>query len=202
MKYPRLLTAVVTYEVYTFLMLIFMVVYQPNLAEHFMNEKVFKVGSKVVYPSHGIGQIVEIEDQTLGDVKMQFLVIYFEKDKLNLRVPLKRAHKVGVRTLSSRKDMDGVLEILAEKPKINRGIWSKRAMEYETKIHSGSLVSIAEVIRDLFKGTNTSDRSYSEKVIYDLALSRLSSEYAVLHKLDQKIALEKILELIRDRQAA
>jgi CarD family transcriptional regulator len=167
-----------------------------------MTEKAFKVGSNVVYPSHGIGQIVQIEEQILGGAKIKCLVIYFEKDKLNLRVPLNRAQKVGVRALSSRKDMDDVLKILADKPKTNRGIWSKRAMEYEAKIHSGSLASIAEVIRDLFKGCNTSDRSYSEKVIYDLALSRLSTEYALLHKLDQQAALDKILELIREKQAA
>lgn len=162
----------------------------------------FKIGTNVVYPSHGVGKIMQLEEQDIGGSKIKFLVIYFDKEKLNLRVPLAKAEKVGVRALSSKKEMDKVLTILSEKPKVNRGIWSKRALEYESKINSGSLISIAEVVRDLFKDTAVTDRSYSEKVIYDLALTRLSGEYALLYGIDQKAALNKILELIKDKQPA
>lgn len=162
----------------------------------------FKIGTNVVYPSHGVGKVVKVEDQDIGGSKIKFLVIHFEKDKLDLRVPLAKAQKVGVRAIASKKEMDKVLTILSEKPKINRGIWSKRALEYEAKINSGSLTSIAEVVRDLFKDPSITDRSYSEKVIYDLALSRLSGEYALLYNLDSKTALNKILEIIKEKQPA
>jgi CarD family transcriptional regulator len=162
----------------------------------------FKVGEDVVYPSHGVGRIVKVEDNEIGGMKLSFFVIEFEKEKLSIRIPVNKANKIGLRPLVSSKDMKKVMEILSEKPKSHRGIWSKRAIEYETKINSGDLVLIAEVIRDLYRDSNNKDRSYSEKVIYDLALHRLSSEYALLNKVDQKKSLEKILGIIEEEQVA
>lgn len=165
-------------------------------------EHSFKVGDNVVYPSHGVGKIVKIEDNVVCGVKLSFFVINLEKDKLSIRIPTNKAKKIGLRLIIANKDMNKVIDILHDKPKSNRGIWSKRAIEYETKINSGDLTLIAEVIRDLYRDSNNKDRSYSEKVIYDLALSRLSSEYALLYKLDQKKSLEKILEIIQAKQEA
>ena len=163
-------------------------------------QDLFKVGDNVVYPSHGVGKIIKIEKQEIGEVTLRLLVIHLEKDKLFIRIPINKASKVGIRLIISNKDMNKVMKILSEKPKSQKGIWSKRATEYETKINSGDLLLIAEVIRDLYKDSNTMDRSYSEKVIYDLALNRLASEYALLHKIDQKKSLDKILDFIKEKQ--
>lgn len=162
----------------------------------------FKVGDNVVYPSHGVGRIVKVEDTIVGGAKLSFFVIHLEKDKLHIRVPTNKAKKIGLRLIVANKDMNNVLSILHGKPKSNKGIWSKRAIEYETKINSGDLLLIAEVIRDLYRDSSNKDRSYSEKIIYDLAMDRLSSEYALLHSMDQKKSLEKILEIIEEKQEA
>jgi len=162
----------------------------------------FKVGSNVVYPSHGVGKIIKIEENVIGGVPVKFFAIHLEKEKLSIRIPVNKAQKIGLRPIVSNKEMNNVLQILADKPKSHRGIWSKRAKEYEAKINSGELLLIAEVIRDLYRESNNTDRSYSEKIIYDLAINRLASEYALLHRLDPKKALDKVLTCIQERQIA
>ncbi|NRA73757.1 MAG: CarD family transcriptional regulator [Rickettsiales bacterium] len=163
-------------------------------------QDLFKVGDNVVYPSHGVGKIIKVEKQEVGGFSLKLLVIHLDKEKLFIRIPVNKAQKVGIRLIISNKDMNKVMKILGEKPKSHRGIWSKRAAEYEAKINSGDLLLIAEVIRDLYKDSSAMDRSYSEKVIYDLALNRLASEYALLHKMDKEKALEKILDFIKEKQ--
>lgn len=162
----------------------------------------FKAGDNVVYPSHGVGKILAVEESAVGGMTLSLFVIYFEKEKLSIRIPVNKAQKIGLRRIIDNKEMNKVMEILLNKPKSHRGIWSKRAIEYETKINSGDLLLIAEVIRDLYRDSTNKDRSYSEKVIYDMALDRLSSEYSLLHKMDKKKSLEKIIEVIEEKQAA
>jgi CarD family transcriptional regulator len=164
------------------------------------DQNLFNVGDNVVYPSHGVGKIIKTESNVIGEVTLKLFVIHLEKDKLFIRIPVNKAEKIGLRLLISNKDMKKVMNILGDKPKSQRGIWSKRATEYETKINSGDLFLIAEVIRDLYRDSNNTDRSYSEKLIYDLALSRLASEYALLNELDSKKSLEKIVTFIEEKQ--
>jgi len=166
------------------------------------SQSLFKVGDKVVYPSHGVGEIVKIESNSIGGASLKFFVIHLEKDKLSIKIPVKKAEKIGLRLIITNKNMNKVMDILSEKPKSHRGIWSKRATEYEAKINSGELLLIAEVIRDLYRDSTNTDRSYSEKVIYDMALNRLATEYALLKKVDSKKALEKILGFIEEKQVA
>ncbi|MBP9791943.1 MAG: CarD family transcriptional regulator [Rickettsiales bacterium] len=163
------------------------------------NSKVFSISDNVVYPSHGVGRIVDIETQNIGGMSLELLVIKFTQDKMSLKIPVNKARKTGLRHLSTPTELDKTLTILKEKPKRSKGMWSKRATEYETKIHSGDLSLLAEVVRDLFKSAESSERSYSEKVLYELALSRLSSEYALLHDIAIDLALEKLLLLLKSR---
>jgi len=162
----------------------------------------FSVGDSVVYPSHGVGKIVDIEVQLLGDIKVELFVVNFEKEKMSMRIPLKKAQKIGLRHLLSRKEMDQVLEVLQSSPKAARGMWSRRAAEYESKINSGTLSLTAEVVRDLYKNSEDTNRSYSERIIYETALSRLTKEYAVVYSVDVAKATERLLSVIRSKQAA
>lgn len=163
------------------------------------NSNKFNIGDNVVYPSHGVGVIVEIEKQDIGGMSLELLVIKLTKDNMSLKVPINKAKKTGLRHLSTSEELKTVLEILKTKPKRSKGMWSKRATEYENKIHSGNLGLVAEVVRDLFKNSESSERSYSEKVLYELALSRLSSEYAILNNIDINSALEKLLILLKSK---
>ena len=157
----------------------------------------FKVGERVVYPSHGVGEIIQIESQAIGEIKLEVYVISFPHDKMTLRVPVSRATASGLRTLATKSDVNNVYNILNDKPKRGNKMWSRRAQEYETKINSGQIEAIAEVVRDLYKNVDN-DRSYSERTIYESALNRLATEIAVLENITIASATEKLVEEIRN----
>jgi len=144
----------------------------------------FKEGSRVVYPSHGVGVIMGVEVQAVADMEIKTYVIEFEKEKMILRVPVARAEKSGLRELSDDNELARVNKTLLQRPKSSRGMWSRRAKEYETKINSGNIVSVAEVVRDLHKNVDDPERSYSERIIYENALERLAREISAIKKLD------------------
>ena len=164
-------------------------------------EPSFKIGDKVVYPSHGVGEIVNIESQTIVDTKIEVYVISFPHDKMTLRVPVSRSTTSGLRGLSTKNNISRVYDILNEKPKRGNKMWSRRAQEYEGKINSGELEAIAEVIRDLYKNVDN-DRSYSERTLYESALSRLASEIAILEQTTEALATEKLVELLKEKLVA
>jgi CarD family transcriptional regulator len=161
----------------------------------------FKLGDRVVYPSHGVGEILEKETQMVGDTAIEVFVISFTKEKMVLRVPVKRAEKVGLRPLSNKSEVDKMFAILRSRPKTSRGMWSKRAQEFEHKINSGDLIAVAEVVRDLYKDVEV-ERSYSERIIYESAVTRLACEYAAIESINQQDALEQIILFLQTREAA
>lgn len=165
-------------------------------------EASFTVNDYVVYPAHGVGMIVGEETQTIGGMELQVFVISFIKEKMILRVPVKRAAAAGLRSLSTKEDVDKVICILQGRAKLGRGMWSRRAQEYEGKINSGNIISIAEVVRDLHRNVDDPDRSYSERVIYESALGRLAGEFAVVESIDTKQAEEILVDTLREKEAA
>jgi CarD family transcriptional regulator len=162
----------------------------------------YKVGSHVVYPTHGVGKITALETQMIGDIELKMLVIVFEKDKMTLRVPMHRASAAGLRPISTNDQMKQVYVTLKAKARTSRGMWSRRAQEYETKINSGSVLAVAEVVRDLHQNVDQSERSYSERMIYESALGRLVGELAAAEGSDHKTATDKLMKLLRGKVAA
>jgi len=160
------------------------------------------VGHHVVYPTHGVGKIVAEETQMIGDIELRMLVISFEKDKMTLRVPVARATAAGLRPVSSLEQIKKVFLTLKGRARTSRGMWSRRAQEYETKINSGNIFSIAEVVRDLHQNVDQSERSYSERMIYESALARLVGELAASEATDHKAATDKLMKLLRGKVAA
>ena len=152
----------------------------------------FKAGEHIVYPAHGVGQITGIEEQEVAGFKLELFVISFEKDKMTLRVPVNKAKTVGMRKLSSPEVVNGALNTLKGRARIKRTMWSRRAQEYEAKIDSGDLVSIAEVVRDLHRAENQPEQSYSERQLYEAALDRMAREVAAVHKVIEAEALKMI----------
>lgn len=165
-------------------------------------EQEFKIGDLVVYPSHGVGVIDNIESQKIGGNEIEVFVISLIRDNLILRVPTKRVAAVGLRGISSRDYLEKVVKTLQAKPKSSKGMWSRRAQEYETKINSGDIISVAEVVRDLHKNVADPERSYSERVIYESAMSRLSGEFAAIEKVTTTRAIEIIREILDDKEFA
>lgn len=162
----------------------------------------FKIGDKVVYPSHGIGEIIGEEAQTIGGVSIDVFVIMLIKEKMTLRVPTRRATSIGLRHLVSQEIVEEIMRKLQDKPKTTKGMWSRRVQEYETKINSGDLILISEVIRDLHSNVNDPDRSYSERVIYDLAMDRLLQEISAIRSTDITQTSEVILAVLNEKEHA
>ncbi len=157
----------------------------------------FVVVDYVVYPKHGVGRVIELQSSEIAGMKLELYVLRFEKEKMTLRVPTNKAESVGMRKLSSDKQMNEALATLKGKPKVKRTMWSRRAQEYEAKINSGDLVSIAEVVRDLFRPEDAPEQSYSERQIFEGATSRLARELAAMEQTDEKAAAAKIIDILK-----
>ncbi len=161
-----------------------------------LSNHVFKVNDNVVYPSHGVGVVTAEEVQVIGGMEVKFLVITFAKDRMILRVPVNRAEKAGLRPLSSASDLQKAIITLKGKARIEKGMWSKRAQKYEEKIHSGDVVCLAEVLRDLHRNIEDPSRSYSERLLYDAAFERFCNEYAAAHNISTEEAIESVRSIL------
>ena len=158
----------------------------------------FDVGDYVVYPKHGVGRVIELQNSEIAGMKLELYVLRFEKEKMTLRVPTNKAETIGMRKLSSDKTLKEALNLLKTKPKVKRTMWSRRAQEYEAKINSGDLLSIAEVTRDLFRADDQPEQSYSERQIFEAASSRLARELGAMEQSDEKTAQAKILQILNE----
>ena len=152
----------------------------------------FKTGELIVYPAHGVGQIVAIEEQEVAGFKLELFVINFAKDKMTLKVPVPKVVSVGMRKLAEPDVVKRCLDTLTGRARIKRTMWSRRAQEYEAKINSGDLVSITEVVRDLYRSEAQPEQSYSERQLYEAALDRVARELAAVNKLTDTEALKLI----------
>jgi CarD family transcriptional regulator len=152
----------------------------------------FKANEFVVYPAHGVGQILAIEEQEIAGARLELFVINFMKDKMTLRVPTAKVANVGMRKLSEPALVKKALETLKGRARVKRTMWSRRAQEYEAKINSGDIVAIAEVVRDLYRSESQPEQSYSERQLYEAALDRLSREIAVVQHSTETEAVKEI----------
>lgn len=158
----------------------------------------FKTGEYIVYPAHGVGLITSIEEQEVAGLTLELFVISFEQDKLTLRVPVAKIKSVGMRKLAEEDEVKKALDTVTGRARVKRTMWSRRAQEYEAKINSGDLVSIAEVTRDLFRADDQPEQSYSERQIFEAASSRLARELAAMEEVDEATALKKILQILNE----
>ena len=161
----------------------------------------FRPNDYVVYPAHGVGQIVSIEEQEVAGMSLELFVISFEKDKMTLRVPTHKATEVGMRSLSSPDVVSKAMTTLRGKAKVKRAMWSRRAQEYEQKINSGDLIAIAEVVRDLHRNDDQREQSYSERQLYEAALERLTREIAAVSGDDEGAAAKQVDDVLVSRAA-
>ncbi|WP_172296584.1 CarD family transcriptional regulator [Pseudoruegeria sp. HB172150] len=161
----------------------------------------FRPNEYVVYPAHGVGQIISIEEQEIAGIKLELFVISFEKDKMTLRVPTHKATDVGMRSLSTPDIVSQAMKTLKGKAKVKRAMWSRRAQEYEQKINSGDLIAIAEVVRDLHRTDDQREQSYSERQLYEAALERLTREVAAVSGSDETAAQKQVDDVLISRAA-
>jgi|SRR5271165_5483513 len=156
----------------------------------------FKANDFVVYPAHGVGQISVIEEQTVAGASLEFFVVYFAKNKMTLRVPTRKVASLGMRKLSDPAVIEHVRRTLSQAPYKARGNWSRLVQEYESKINSGDIIAIAEVIRDLYRPATNLGQSYSEQQLYSVALDRLAKEVAVVQQITEKEVIAELESIL------
>ena len=156
----------------------------------------FKVGELVVYPAHGVGKIVQIEEQEIAGAKLELYIVDFEKEKLRLKVPTGRAEQKGMRRLSDKGQIEVALKVLKGRARIKRTMWSRRAQEYDAKINSGDLIAVVEVVRDLYRSERQPEQSYSERQLFEQALERMAREIAAVKKIDDDQAIKELEEYL------
>lgn len=156
----------------------------------------FNTGDFIVYPAHGVGQIVGVETQSVAGMSIELYVIAFEQEKMTLRVPTRKAKISGMRALANTDIIENAMKTLKGRARIKRMMWSRRAQEYEAKINSGDLISIAEVVRDLHRNTDQPEQSYSERQLYENALDRMARELAAVERTDRDSAVAKLAKTL------
>lgn len=152
----------------------------------------FKTGEHIVYPAHGVGRIMAIEEQEIAGFKLELFVVTFAKEKMTLRVPTSKVVTVGMRKLSVSATIEKALEVLTGRARVKRTMWSRRAQEYEAKINSGDLIAISEVVRDLYRSDDQPEQSYSERQLFEQAMDRMSREIGAVNKLTITEAIQLI----------
>jgi CarD family transcriptional regulator len=152
----------------------------------------FKTGEFIIYPAHGLGKIISIEEQEIAGFKLELFVVSFLKEKMTLRVPTAKIAQVGMRKLSDEAGINQALEVLTGRARIKRTMWSRRAQEYEAKINSGDIIAVSEVVRDLYRSEAQPEQSYSERQLYEAALERLMSEVSAVGEITDTESLKKI----------
>jgi CarD family transcriptional regulator len=160
----------------------------------------FKANEFVVYPAHGVGRIVSIEEQTIAGAKLELYVVDFLKERMRLRVPTSKCETYGMRKLAEKPLVEQSLRVLKGRARVKRTMWSRRAQEYEAKINSGDLIAVAEVVRDLFRSDRQPEQSYSERQLYEAALDRMAREVAAVRKISDEEAVAE-MEQILDKTA-
>lgn len=158
----------------------------------------FVLGDSVIFPAHGLGEVVSVETANFGALKSHVIGIRFTRERMTLKIPIDRVDELGLRHVLSSEQMNVALTVLGGFIPSRRTMWSRRAQEYELKINSGNPKSIAEVVRELHRTESQGSPSFSERQIYQQALSRLAYEYAVVEKIDYTIAESRLEEMMAE----
>lgn len=162
----------------------------------------FKVNDKIVYPAHGVGKIINLEKQQVAGIPIELFVIDFDQEKMKLRVPTGKAKAAGMRPLSDDKTVKDAITTLKGRARIKRTMWSRRAQEYDAKINSGDIKLVAEVVRDLYRGDDQPEQSYSERQLFEAALDRMAREVAAVRDVDLGKAIEELESVLKKKAAA
>ena len=139
-------------------------------------ESTYEIGDWLIYPKHGLGKAVSFETQTILKKKVDFLVVYFEQERMTLRIPTNKVDILGLRAICEKDEIKKALTALKGKARIRKTMWAKREKDYKDKLDKGDPVSVAEVLRDLYRGEGDPEQSYSERQLYELALGRFARE--------------------------
>ena len=151
----------------------------------------YEVGDWLIYPKHGLGKAIDYEVQTILKKKTEFLVVFFEQERMTLRIPIYKMNELGLRSISGKDEMKKAMIALKGKARIRKTMWAKREKDYKDKLNKGDPVSVAEVLRDLYRGEGDPEQSYSERQLYEMALGRFARELVAVNDIALEEAIKK-----------
>lgn len=138
----------------------------------------FEIGSYVVCPGHGVGQVLNHETKTLGDEDLTFYVVKVISNGMTVMVPTTK--KDGIRVLVSNGEIGNVFELLNDHDvKVDNSTWNRRHREYLNKVKTGSLLEIADVLRSLFLLKNMKKLSFGERKMMDQCKDLIAREISI-----------------------
>jgi CarD family transcriptional regulator len=153
----------------------------------------FRKGDLVVYPAHGIGMVDQVRVEEIGGQKLNWIKISFAENRMSLRIPVRKAKDIGLRRPVTRQAFVEVLTIIRGRPHASRLVWTKRSLEYQGKINSGSVKALAEVVRDLRPSLDGSESSFSRRSLFESAIDRLATEFAAVFRMDKAAAIDRLM---------
>ena len=160
-------------------------------------ENEYELGDWLIYPKHGLGKAINYETLTILKTKVECLVVFFEHERMTLRIPINKLSELGLRAISDKEEMKKALTALTGKARIRKTMWAKREKDYKDKLNKGDPISVAEVLRDLFRGEGDPDQSYSERQLYEMALDRFVREMVAVHDIALEEAIKKTEENLK-----
>jgi len=154
----------------------------------------FKVGDMAVYPAHGVGQVMSIENREIAGSKAQFYILKIMDSGMTIMVPTGNVRNVGLREVINESEVESVYTILREKGEytITEQTWNRRYREYMDKIKTGSIYEIAEVLRDLSMLRFEKELSFGERKMLDTARNLIIKELAIAREEDEEEVAREI----------
>ena len=156
----------------------------------------YKKGDHVVYPMHGVGKIVGIEKKKILNKTHDYCVIELMNTKMTVMIPLDKAKEIGLRSIISKREVKKVIELLKEEHTDHEEDWKIRYQNNLLKIKSGSIASVAEVCRNLYKRARDKELSIMERKLYESAYSLVINEISLAQRVELEDASNMISEVL------
>jgi CarD family transcriptional regulator len=156
----------------------------------------FEIGDKIVYPMHGAGTIVSVEEKEILGEKRKYYTMKMPIGDMKVMIPVDCIQEVGVRGIISGQELEEVIDILSgEKSEMSQN-WNKRYRNNMEKIKSGDICEVAWVVRNLSLLDKEKGLSTGERKMLNNARQILLSEIALVRNLNKEEAESLVAELI------
>ncbi|HPB66755.1 MAG TPA: CarD family transcriptional regulator [Spirochaetales bacterium] len=136
----------------------------------------FGVDQRIVYPSQGVGRIVEIQEKRFKETSVLYYIIYLEFSDMTVMVPVDKARDLGIRPIVPTAEAERALEFIAEEYAPIPSDWKPRYQMNLDLLKKGSVMDIASVVRSLFHRSKIKELPILERKLYDSALNLLQDE--------------------------
>lgn len=156
----------------------------------------FKVKDHVVYPMHGVGEIQAVQKQVILGKRKECYVLEIASSKMKVLIPVENAKAIGLRAIIKKKDVKKVLDLLKKEGVDTEEDWKIRYQNNMNKVKSGSIYSIAEVCRDLYKRAKDKELSLMERRLYESAYNLITNELALTRNMEVEEAGNLISEVL------